>query len=111
MISFYFAFAKRGSKGVFTLLTGWIGIIITNYSGLIPFQWPYGAAIPALLISMGCDFFLNVALLVGCLAVSPLFMGVGSLLTLPLSVLVQFLVSGTNQSDPWTITGKINSPS
>lgn len=66
--------AGLGSIGAWTLSYTWIGIIIGHYSGLEPFEWPYGVGLRNLLINCVLDLILNLSLLVGSLLTSPVFM-------------------------------------
>ncbi len=72
--------------------------MIGHYTGLEPFEWPYGSGLQSMVISMAMDVLLNAALLVGSLLVSPVFMAVGSLLTIPVGVVVELLVGATLMS-------------
>lgn len=69
-----------------------------HYSGLEPFEWPYGSGLRSMIISMAMDVLLNAALLVGALLLSPVFMAVGSLLTIPAGVLVELLFGSTHMT-------------
>ena len=102
----FLGLAGVGVIGVFSLFFGPLGLFFAHISGWEVFEWPYGdAVIKGLIVSMILDLFLNMALLVGCLAISPLFMSLGSLLTIPASVLVELIFNGNVDKDPATILG------
>jgi len=75
-------------------------VIIWNFAGWETFEWPPSAAVWGQIIANGAlDGMYNCALLVGITVSSPLFMSMGCLLSIPISIFIdvlrkQFIVSG-----------------
>ncbi len=75
-----------GLTGLSTLLMYWPLFFILHYSGMEIFEWPTPTQWNVILISSILDVFFNMLLLLAILLMSPLFVSVGSLLTIPLSI-------------------------
>lgn len=84
-----------GLLGVWTILLAWPGIIIVDKTGIESFELPHGKSLQGILITMGLDALFNCLLILGIVISSPLFISVGSLLTIPASVVSDWLLHGT----------------
>jgi solute carrier family 35 protein F3/4 len=84
-----------GLVGVWTLILGCPGIIIVDLIDIEPFALPHGRALQGILITMALDSFCNALIILGIMLSSPLFISVGSLLTIPTSVLCDWVIDGT----------------
>ena len=85
-----------GAIGVANLLVCWLGIVILHYANVETFELPYGSGLVSMILSGLMDVVLNNALLIGSLLVSPTFMSVGALLTIPVGVVLQLIIQGTS---------------
>ena len=83
-----------GYLGVFSLLFGWPPLIILHYSKVEPFELPNLHYLGLLTLNAFLDVSFNAALLIGIALSSPLFMTVGTVLAVPSSVLVDWIVHG-----------------
>lgn len=90
-----YAMLTLGLIGVFHILLTWPGIIILDYAGVETFEWPAHDALVALLTTTFLDSIFNVLLLIGIALTSALFMSVGCLLTIPASMLSDWVLHGT----------------
>lgn len=79
--------------GALTYLFTWPMFIVLHYTGLEVFELPSSHVAVGLLINMTLDVTLNVALVVGIGFTSPLFMAVGAVLTMPISITADWLVN------------------
>jgi drug/metabolite transporter (DMT)-like permease len=80
-----------GLVGVYTLLLSWPGIIVVHYAGFEKFELPTGNALYGIIITMGLDSLFNILLMLAIFLSSPLFISVGSLMTIPASVLADYV--------------------
>eukprot|EP01088_Endostelium_zonatum_P019277 TRINITY_DN6584_c0_g1_i1.p1 TRINITY_DN6584_c0_g1~~TRINITY_DN6584_c0_g1_i1.p1 ORF type:complete len:421 (-),score=66.98 TRINITY_DN6584_c0_g1_i1:68-1330(-) len=81
-----------GLVGLSTLLLTWPGIIVVDVIGIEKFEVPHKQAVIEILLQGLMDSVYNILLLVGILFSSPLFISVGSLLTIPVSVVADYLL-------------------
>lgn len=102
----FFFFLQR--RRTLTRYSGWIGLLIANYSGLEKFSIPQGAARTRVLINMGLDMPINIANLAGALFVSATFVTVGGLFQIPISLAAQsVLLAGGAQVNAAQIVGVV----
>jgi drug/metabolite transporter (DMT)-like permease len=80
-----------GLTGVETMFFFFLGIPALHFLGWETFEFPTGKALELLFINGTLDCIFNVSLLIGIMCTSPLFMSVGSLLTIPASVFADFV--------------------
>lgn len=95
-----------GAMGVVNLCLGWIGIVVGHYTGLETFELPTGRALAGVLITGATDLVLNLTSLVAILLLTPLFVNVAGLLSVPLSLVVQVLLV-QSPVNAWTISGAV----
>jgi len=81
-------FLVLGLVGVLFSFFGIPVFILLHYTGWETFQIPLGRDCWAALATVGLDLVMNLALSCGVYLTSPLFMSLGSLLTVPVSVVV-----------------------
>eukprot|EP01126_Amoeba_proteus_P024738 TRINITY_DN2484_c0_g1_i5.p1 TRINITY_DN2484_c0_g1~~TRINITY_DN2484_c0_g1_i5.p1 ORF type:complete len:316 (+),score=40.16 TRINITY_DN2484_c0_g1_i5:390-1337(+) len=95
---FYSLFTKRqaststnllnlGLMGLCTAFLLWPVVVIVHYTGYETFELPVGTDLEVAVVNLLLDLVLNASLLVGVHISSPLFMSVGSQLTIPASIL------------------------
>ncbi len=89
------SFLFTGLLGFFTLLLTWPGIFVVDLFGFEKFELPEGKALQGILITMALDPLFNLFLLLGITIASPLFISVGTLLTIPVSVATDYIIHGT----------------
>lgn len=89
-----FSFMTLGMVGLFHSLLNWPGILILDATGVETFEWPEARAAESLLVTTVMDSAFNVLLLCGIALTSPLFISVGTLLTIPASILSDWIVHG-----------------
>jgi drug/metabolite transporter (DMT)-like permease len=89
-----FSFMTLGLIGLFHSLLNWPGLLILDATGVETFELPEARAGESLMVTMVMDSAFNVLLLIGIALTSPLFISVGSLLTIPASILSDWLVHG-----------------
>jgi len=77
-----------GFIGIWTSILLWPFFIIFHYTGVETFELPYNNNLLALILTVILDLVLNTALLVGVQLCGPLFMSIGSLMTIPVSVII-----------------------
>lgn len=88
------AFLFLGCLGMASMVLFWPGIFIANWTGIETWKNPSADVWYILWVSLGLDAILNVCVLLGIAWSSPLFMSVGTLLTIPASVLADRFVHG-----------------
>ena len=85
------AFLSTSIMGIFILTTLWPGALILNYFQLEIFEMPTWDIIGDLTIAQGLGAIQVASSLAGINFTSPLFMGVGSLLLIPTSMITDWL--------------------
>jgi len=81
-----------GWFGLVQLLLLWPGFFIVNALDIETFELPRGRALASLLVTAVMDTFFNVLLLSGIALTSPLFITVGCLLTIPVSIFTDYML-------------------
>eukprot|EP01114_Cavostelium_apophysatum_P014609 TRINITY_DN3827_c0_g1_i1.p1 TRINITY_DN3827_c0_g1~~TRINITY_DN3827_c0_g1_i1.p1 ORF type:complete len:404 (-),score=61.21 TRINITY_DN3827_c0_g1_i1:15-1226(-) len=81
-----------GLTGLITLLMYWPIIIILNYAKAETFEMPTAQIWGVLLANGGLDCVFNVLLLITIMLTSPLFVSVGSLMTIPVSIIADKVI-------------------
>lgn len=89
-----------GTMGLFTLTTLWPLFFLFHYTGVEPFEWPSAAKGQLLAMSTLLDGLYNVLLLFGIQISSPLFMSVGTMTVIPVSLLADYLIHHATVSGP-----------
>jgi drug/metabolite transporter (DMT)-like permease len=89
------SFMMLGLAGVMTALCVWPVLLILDASGVEPFLWPSPAKWRLLLINASLDTIFNLCMLAGILASSPLVVSVGSMMVVPTSIIVDYILHGT----------------
>jgi drug/metabolite transporter (DMT)-like permease len=84
-----------GMIGVYTLCLAWPGILVVHFAGWEEFELPRGKALEGILITMGLDSVFNILLMLAIFLSTPTFISVGSLLTIPASVLADYVFHRT----------------
>ena len=85
-------FLFLGVTGVVTLLFYWPGIVVLDLLGWETFQLPNWTQLGLFGVNMILDDINNIALLLAISWTTPLFVGMGSLLNIPVSVLLDVLL-------------------
>jgi len=88
-----FNFLFLGFVGLFTFFVFWPGLLILDTLKLEILELPTGQSLWSLVVTILLDVIFNGAFFVGIYSTSPLFMGVGSLLTIPVSVVVDLILN------------------
>ncbi|KAF7320438.1 hypothetical protein MKEN_00828700 [Mycena kentingensis (nom. inval.)] len=82
-----------GYVGVFNILLLWPVAVLLHVTGIEPFELPPRDAAAALLVNMGITLSSDFIYVIAMLKTSPIVCTVGLSLTIPFSVLVDFLLS------------------
>jgi len=72
----------------------WIGLPILHWAGFEPFEWPPGELAGPLVLSMFMESVYNLALFLGIVFTSPLFMSIGAMAAVPAAVIVDWMLFG-----------------
>jgi len=80
-----------GTLGMGIACFAWIGLFILDATGVEPWQRPEGSDLHMILATMGLDCVLNIAILGSIALSSALFVQCGTLLTIPVSTLWDFV--------------------
>jgi len=86
-------FLFLGFVGLFTFFLFWPGIFILDHLQVEVFEYPTGATLWGLVVTVFLDAVFNSSFFVGIYFTSPLFMSVGSLLAIPTSVVVDWILN------------------
>ena len=86
------SFLFLGIVGLSTVLMFWPGLILLNWTGWEPFQAPSWPQMEGIFINIFFDNVASMSLLLGISWTTPLFMGIGDLLDIPVSVLLDILI-------------------
>jgi len=79
--------------GFFTFLLFWPGIWILDYTRIEVLEFPEGPVLWSLVLTIALDAIFNAAFFFGIYCTSPLFMAAGSLVTIPVSVIVDLILN------------------
>lgn len=93
-VSFMRAFQLLGLMGFWSVVLAWPGILICQYTGIETFALPQGADIWRLVVAVILEALFNVLLLIGIMLTSPLFIAIGNSLTIPASIVADYLLHG-----------------
>ena len=81
-----------GALGLWVFVCYWPGIFILNFFGVETYEWPDKDVWEILLLTVFLDTGLNFFLLAGVLFTSPVYIGVGTLLSIPISVAFDYVL-------------------
>jgi drug/metabolite transporter (DMT)-like permease len=84
-----------GAMGVWSLLTLWPVFFALHYSGVEAFELPPPPKARLLAVNVVLDAVYNLALLLGIVVSSPLYMSLGSMLVVPATVAADWAVHGS----------------
>jgi len=99
-VSWHFSFLFLGMMGSITVLFLWPIVVIVHYTKVEVWEFPSLFVLGYYVLYAFLDTIFNVGFFIGIHLTSPLFMAVGTLLTIPLSVVVDKLWHNINL--PWT---------
>lgn len=86
------SFLFLGAIGVITGLGYWPGIILLNYIGFEVFEWPTWEIFELLMLNITLDCINSMAVLLGISWTTPLVVAVGSLLNIPVSIVLDMII-------------------
>lgn len=78
--------------GVFSLVTIWPGVIIVHYTGYETFEVPSNHIGSLIAVNMFLDTMFNLFLLFGIALSSPLFISIGSMLVIPVTLITDVVI-------------------
>jgi drug/metabolite transporter (DMT)-like permease len=81
--------------GCWSVLLTWPLFFVLHYTGVETFELPTGPTLYVLLANVAQFVSYNLCLLIGISFTSPLFVATGSLLTIPISLVVAYFLSGS----------------
>jgi len=90
--AFYHALLVLAWIGIFTAILFWPGLLLLHYTGWEPFVWPQGTVLLNVFLMALFESLCNLCLLTGIFLTSPLFICVGSMLTVPTAILTDFFL-------------------
>jgi drug/metabolite transporter (DMT)-like permease len=84
-----------GLAGLLTLLVVWPMFFILNATHIEDFAWPTSEQWKWIAVVVVCDTSFNLFLVLTIVLTNPLFTSVGTILVIPISTLVDYLINGT----------------
>jgi len=82
----------QGTLGLVTIVAYWPGLVLLNFIGFEEFEWPDVAQFELLMINIVLDSTNSITFLMAINWTTPLFVGIGSLLNIPVSVFLDIVL-------------------